>query len=244
MPDTRIADYASFLQDLSASGKDYFLEGGQAVNFWAEYFSARGADKRLSTFAPFTSKDCDVWVSHAAFLYLRGKKDGGRMILGSSPADGQLGVFSITSSPPIRVDIMTNVYGVPEGKIKHLKDRALVIGGIRVIDPLYLFQSKCHCLLGLNQAGRQDEKHVRMLCCLVGEHLGGLLDEAIAGGLTQRALINEVKFLQRMLRRGIIKQALAQIGVEPMYLIPVERLSGSGLTTVVRFAEATFEAEA
>ena len=56
MPETRISDYASFLRDLGSSGADYFLEGGQAVNFWAEYFSAKGAEDVLSQFAPFTSK--------------------------------------------------------------------------------------------------------------------------------------------------------------------------------------------
>lgn len=48
MPETRISDYVSFLRDLGASGTDYFLEGGQAVNFWAEYYSAKGAGDLLS----------------------------------------------------------------------------------------------------------------------------------------------------------------------------------------------------
>lgn len=33
MPETRISDYAAFLRDLGASKADYFLGGGQAVNF-------------------------------------------------------------------------------------------------------------------------------------------------------------------------------------------------------------------
>jgi hypothetical protein len=37
--ETRIADYLDFLGDLGASKADDFLGGGQAVNFWAEYFS-------------------------------------------------------------------------------------------------------------------------------------------------------------------------------------------------------------
>ncbi len=38
MPETRISDYAAFLRDLGASNTDYFLGGGQAVNFWAEFY--------------------------------------------------------------------------------------------------------------------------------------------------------------------------------------------------------------
>ncbi len=55
--DYRIADYLDFLTDLSGTGKPYFLEGGQAVNFWAEYFSAKDFPGGLAQFRPFTSKD-------------------------------------------------------------------------------------------------------------------------------------------------------------------------------------------
>lgn len=188
---------------------------------------------------PFTSKDCDVWVSYAAQQYLRSKKEGGRLIAGDSPADGQVGVFSIEGSPPMSVDIMTNVYGVPEKKIKHLRDRTLVIEMIRVINPIYLFQSKCHCLLGLDQTGRQDEKHMRMLCLIVLEHVEGLLNETIAGNITQRNFINELNFLQKILKRSQIKLALAQIGVDSKTLIPIEELKKSKLTKVLRFVDAT-----
>jgi hypothetical protein len=57
MPETRISDYAAFLRDLGASKADYFLGGGQAVNFWAEYFSNKGAGAAIERYRPFTSKD-------------------------------------------------------------------------------------------------------------------------------------------------------------------------------------------
>jgi hypothetical protein len=118
------------------------------------------------------------------------QKDG-RLIPGSSPADGQVGVFVIDGSPKVSIDIMTNVYVIPQARLKQLMERSLAIQGIRVIDPIFLFVSKCHCLLGLDQTDRQDEKHLRILRFLIPEHLKGLIEEAIAGHLTQRALINE-----------------------------------------------------
>ena len=48
MPETRVGDHLVFLKDLGKSGADSFLEGGQAVNFWAEYYSAKGARRFLS----------------------------------------------------------------------------------------------------------------------------------------------------------------------------------------------------
>jgi len=240
MPETRFSDYLAFLEDLGASGAPYILEGGQAVNFWAEYFSARGAGESLQPFQPFASKDCDVWASYAALQYLRSKKDGGRFVGGTSPADGQVGVFTIDGPPKRTVDIMTNVYGVPQAKLKQMLERSLVIQGIRVIDPTFLFQSKCHCLLGLDQTDRQDEKHLRMLCVLVPAHLSGLVDEAIAGRLTQRALINELKLLQKVLKTNRVRRGLKQIGSNPDDLVPVGKLTQSGLPKIMRFAETTY----
>ncbi len=236
MPETRFSDYVSFLQDLEASGVDHFLEGGQAVNFWAEYFSAIGAGEDLLPFLPFTSKDCDIWASYAALQYLGAKKSGGRLRTGSSPADGQVGIFTMDGSPPMTIDLLSNVYGIPQSKSKQLKERSLVILGIRVIDPIFLFQSKCHCLLGLDQVGRQDEKHLRMLCFIVREHQEGLLSETIADRLSQRALINEVKLLQKLLKTSCVRRALEHIGVDPRILIPIDMLHMSGLTKVARFA--------
>jgi len=242
MPATRITDYLSFLKDLGASGADYFLEGGQAVNFWAEYFSAKGAGKVLAPFQPFTSKDCDVWASYSALQYLRSKKEG-RLIAGSSPADGQVGVFVIDGSPKMSIDIMTNVYGIPQGRLKQLIERSLAIQGIRVIDPIFLFVSKCHCLLGLDQTDRQDEKHLRLLRFLIPEHFKGLIEEAIAGHLTQRALINELKLLQTILKTNRVKRALQRIGSEALDLIPLKQLEQSGLLKVVRFSKTAYGSE-
>jgi hypothetical protein len=242
MPATRITDYLLFLKDLGSSGADYFLEGGQAVNFWAEYFSAKGAGEVLAPFQPFTSKDCDVWASYAALQYLRSKKEG-RLIAGSSPADGQVGVFVIDGSPKVSIDIMTNVYGIPQARLKQLMERSLAIQGIRVIDPIFLFVSKCHCLLGLDQTDRQDEKHLRILRLLVPEHLKGLIEEAIAGHLTQRALINELKLLQTILKTNRVKRALQQIGSDAVDLIPLKQLEQSGLLKVERFSKTAYGSE-
>ncbi len=74
--ETRIADYLDFLGDLGAANAPYFLEGGQAVNFWAEYFSNKGAGESIERFRPFTSKDCDLWVSYAAFRHIESTTRG------------------------------------------------------------------------------------------------------------------------------------------------------------------------
>jgi hypothetical protein len=241
MPETRISDYAAFLRALGASKADYFLGGGQAVNFWAEFYSGRNAEAYLTSFRPFTSKDCDIWVSYDAFQYIRTKTGIGKLVVGTSPADGQLGILSLDTSPVVTVDLMTSVYGVPQETLPRLMERALVIGEIRVIDPIFLFQSKCCCLLGLDQIGRQDEKHVRMLTFVLPAHFESLLGEATEGRITQRALINELKLLKRILKLQKVRQALQNIGTDPATLFPAKQLRSCGLATVESFATSAFK---
>ena len=236
MTETRISDYAAFLQDLGESKADYFLGGGQAVNFWAEFYSARDGRDDLLAFRPFTSKDCDIWVSYAAWKYIRSKVGIGKLVEGTSPADGQLGILSLNTSPVISVDLMTSVYGVPQDVLPRLMERSLVIGEIRVIDPIFLFQSKCCCFLGLDQIGRQDEKHVRMLVFVIPAHFQSLLGEVTKGNITQRALINELKLLKRILKLQKVRQALQNIGADPATLFPTKQLLSCGLATVEHFA--------
>jgi len=236
MPETRISDYAAFLRALGASKADYFLGGGQAVNFWAEFYSGRNAEAYLTSFRPFTSKDCDIWVSYDAFQYIRNKTGIGKLVVGTSPADGQLGILSLDTSPVVTVDLMTSVYGVPQETLPRLMERALVIGEIRVIDPIFLFQSKCCCLLGLDQIGRQDEKHVRMLTFILPAHFEGLLGAAIGKRITQRALINELKLLKKIIKLQKVRKALQTIGTDPANLFPTKQLRSCGLATVESFA--------
>ena len=141
---THILDYVTFLRDLGKTNEPYFLEGGQAVNFWAEFYSASARADGLHEFLPFTSKDCDIWIGWAALKYFQAQK-GGTFTKGDDPADGQIGVFTIDEIPPRTIDVMSAVYGIRPSKNDILLERAPCVNGITVLDPLNLFRSKCHC---------------------------------------------------------------------------------------------------
>lgn len=69
--ETGIEAYLDFLQSLSECGDNYFVEGGQAVNYWAEYIDAENPVQPLEMLRPFTSKDCDVWINHTTWERLK-----------------------------------------------------------------------------------------------------------------------------------------------------------------------------
>jgi len=148
---TTVFDYHPFLTRLSHSGIDYFLEGGQAVNFWAEYYSAKNRGSELDDLKPFTSEDCDLWVSHVAWKHFQ-QEEKGNLTESSSPVDGQLGILRLGKEPSLIVDLMGHVYGFPAGHSKvyaDLMERAAEINNILVLDPVSLFRSKGACLHGL-----------------------------------------------------------------------------------------------
>ncbi|MCX8495989.1 MAG: hypothetical protein ORN51_07385 [Akkermansiaceae bacterium] len=52
-----IAAYLDFLQSLRQCGDTYFVEGGQAVNYWAEYIDSENPARPLEMLRPF---DCHL----------------------------------------------------------------------------------------------------------------------------------------------------------------------------------------
>ncbi|MES2439559.1 MAG: hypothetical protein V4584_10855 [Verrucomicrobiota bacterium] len=232
--------YLDFLKSLRESGAIYFMEGGQAVNFWAEYVDSSNPSQPLRLLRPFTSKDCDVWISHITWERLK-RNPGGKLRKGTSPSDGQLGILTLNDDPLRVVDLMSNVYGIPSREYPRLLERVIDNGNIKVIDPLHLFLSKCHCLLGLDQSDRQDERHVRMMALIVPEYLSFLIDSIDGENLKERAILKEIKLLKKMLGTSACRRALKQLDLDPATLIPWSKLETCGLEVLAAFARTRRE---
>jgi len=225
--------YLGYLKSLRESGAEYFLEGGQAVNFWAEYIDAQIQGRPLSPMRPFTSKDCDIWVSNGTWEIL--KRDPA-VRKGSSPADGQLGILTLSEEPPRVVDVLQSVYGISVEEYPRLMVRALDDGTVRVIDPVYLFLSKCHCFLHLPQADRQDERHVRMMAMILPEYISLLIDDAEAAIISDRNLLKEIKLLKKISSSGPCRRAMQALEIKSQSLIPWDRLARSQSELLSKYA--------
>ena len=133
---------------------------------------------------------------------------------------------------------MSGVYGIRQEELARLCERAPVFNGVKVIDPVFLFRSKCHCLLGLNQSARQDARHVRMLALILPEYLTLLIAEAEEGKLGDRVLLKEIKLLRKILGTNACRRALGQLEIAPDSLTPWSRMETSGLETLAAFAHS------
>jgi hypothetical protein len=155
----------------------------------------------------------------------------------SSPADGQLGILTLSKEPPRIIDILQSVYGIDVREYPRLMQRALDDGTIRVIDPIYLFLSKCHCFLHLPQADRQDERHVRMIAMILPEYISLLIDDADLGNLPKRDLLKEIKLLKKITSLGACRRSMQSLGIESQTLIPWEKLAQSQSDLLVNYAK-------
>jgi hypothetical protein len=117
-------------------------------------------------------------------------------------------------------------------------ERAPVFSGVKVLDPIYLFLSKCHCLLGLDQGGRQDERHVRMLALILPEYLSLLIASADSEKLSDRAILREIKLLLKILGTNTCRRVMAQLEIDPDSLIPWKRMESCGLKSLEVFVQA------
>lgn len=168
-------------------------------------------------------------------------EESDRLVSGSSPADGQLGLLTLQESPLRVVDLLSGVYGIRQEDLARLCQRAPVFNGVKVLDPIYLFLSKCHCLLGLDQSGRQDERHVRMLALILPAYLSLLIDSAEAEKLTDRAILREIKLLLKILSTSACRRAIARLEIDPDSLIPWKPMETCGLPAVEDFVQARWK---
>ena len=222
------------LQVLAKSGHPHFLEGGQAVNVWAEVYSPRVP--ALAELSPFTSKDCDVWASYGLFQALEHDQLlPGKLIKSDSPLDGQLGILQL-QAPPRIIDFLQSVYGLNESELQRATRRMLVVSGVHVLDPLYLFKGKCHNFIDLDQAGRQDRRHLEILKLVIPMHLDSALEQACKNTISERDLINEIKLLLNFKKDSRVREALVKQDCTLFDLLPVGRLARCRLAKVEHFA--------
>lgn len=212
------------------------MVGGQAVNFWAEVFDQCGDRQELPALRPFTSKDCDVWVGSSLWHQLKTtKKD--QLICSQSPAAGQLGILKLDENPALIIDFQSGIYGFRPHEQKKLHDRALMFDGVKVIDPISLFRSKCHCFLHLDQTDRQDERHVRIMALVLPEYLSLLADKVETGDLPARSLIREIKWLQKTTKLSACQRTMKSLHLDTNTLTPWARLKNSSSEALQRHFE-------
>jgi len=184
------ADFARLL----ATEVPVLLVGGQAVNLWALYYKDRTAD-----LAPFVSRDADVLGDRETLKEL-GRLAGTKpQFFPMKPPSNEVGVVIAgdAGGGAMLIEVLRHVRGPANAQLQD-PVYTMILGEtpVRVPGPIALLQAKLANLAEINQSGRQDGRHVVILCRLMPAYLEDLRAAAAAGRLEERKLIG---FLERLL---------------------------------------------
>lgn len=208
--------------------------GGQAVNIWALYYLKKRP--QLNEFAPFLSKDCDIFVPKggeeeiardSGWHLVRakgGKASPVRAFLKSKDAVGN----------SLLVEVLWTVYGMESDDLKKHADLDIDGLRVRVLTPPVLLKGKIENMQKLPQAGRQDLKHVRILIGCVAETIAENLLDLELGNIKSRSVIRLLEYCRSVVTSpGAIRLARTE-GLDWNHAFP-PRLSRTPSPQVERF---------
>jgi hypothetical protein len=235
---TGFADYLDLLRVFDEREAEALIVGGQAVNFWAEVFEEE--EPELQKYRPFTSADLDLHrpdLSAQRLLRARaGNVEAERDPFGKA--------FTIVSHTFLiqgkegRVSAVDDLKTVPGLQPDEVKKGTLVVefSGVRlrVLNPIACLKAKLHNVGAIDQRGRQDEKHVRILIPCARAFLRRLVVEAHSSGNCRPALNALQQLLLWTSDRETIKVARAH-GFALLQTVPLADLTRSHHPKLVNF---------
>ena len=199
---------------------------GQAVNFWAERFSAH--EPKLAALHPFTSSDLDLLgaIANAYRLAEEAHAPLEEPLKRKSGASPVVANVSVATGNVIRsVQFLRHVRGVTNDEITQ-NAIPFKVGKVKVYfaDPIATLKAKLHNLVGLEQEGRQDAKHIEVLCLCIPLFLAGQLRAADRTDAAARESLRSIQRVLKLSASPIARRIPTEIRFDWTKLIPVERL--------------------
>jgi hypothetical protein len=235
---TGFADYLDLLRVFDEREAEALIVGGQAVNFWAEVFEEE--EPELRKYRPFTSADLDLHrPDPSARRLLRAR--AGNVEAERNPFGKAFTIVSHTfliQGKEGRVLAVDDLKTLPGLRPEEIKKGTLVVefSGVRlrVLNPIACLKAKLHNVGSVDQRGRQDEKHVRVLIPCVRAFLRRLIAEAHSTGNCRPALNALQQLLLWTSNRELIEAARAH-GFVLLHTVPLADLTTSHHPKLVNF---------
>lgn len=184
-------DFVSVL----ATEESLFLVGGQAVNLWALYYIERTSD-----LSPFVSRDLDVLGDRETLRKIAGIAGVKPQFFSLRPPTNEVGVIIAKGidGQPLAVEVLSCVHGITNEQLCH-PDYTIGIGESGVMahvpGPIALLQAKIANAADFSQAGRQDNRHVRILAKLMPAYLADIQNSVADGRIKERDMLNLLEHL-------------------------------------------------
>ena len=221
------SDLREIYRRLLDANVEFVVVGGQAINLWSQHYRLDGnlPEAAWQELEPFTSRDLDC---------LGGSVDAAEAARALSAEVTFYDPFSRAWTPnsgtltvpvgerELTIHFLHSVHGANRDEVRRTA-RAIPLDGkeLRVMHPLVCFESKVDCLLGLDQHGRQDLKHVKLGCLITRAFLHSRIDGAA------RDVLDAV---ERVMRLGTSEAGLRvwlQFEVECESALPISAIEAA-----------------
>lgn len=227
-----ISEFEAVIRAISKQRNEHVvLVGGHAVNVWAHTFQKQLGEK-LEPHGALMSGDMDIYGTRGALLSLH--KDLGGQLLLSGPREIIDGTIIIGEGPDTRdIDVLRTVNGLPPIEAKDTVTLNVCGYDIAVLFPHLLLQGKLENALHLDQKGRQDVKHVKILALVLPEFLKMTLDLTNPG--KERDVLKLLRDVLKVLASENARAFSKLYGLSFNEAMPPSLFTRSSLPRIVRF---------
>lgn len=196
MPDHLPGEFAAVFADPAQPT----IIGGQAVNLWAEFYSARAPE--LAAFRPFVSKDGDVWADRRTVVAIR-DRTGWKCQFYDEPRTHAVALLTKEipgTDEPLRVEVLKDVYGLThEDLAKSAVIHSAQSGNVRLLEPAPLLKGKIATLASFKVTERpNDARHIRLLIPITRLNFADRVMAAESGTITERDAIASIRYFANL----------------------------------------------
>ncbi len=165
--------------------------GGHAVNLWASYYAPRGDDE-LRRFAPYVSKDGDIFLRDKDLARAVAAASGWKFRNNPEVRSPVLGhIYLEKEGRELTVDVLRTVRGLTEADLNATETIRLGDGrSYSVPAPEVVLKAKLANLESITQENRADQRHVRILVVWCRHYLADLYQAALNRQISERDAVD------------------------------------------------------
>jgi hypothetical protein len=236
MPDERPATAFSDVADVVSVKTDDQLPlvvGGHAVNIWALAFYSR-LGLQLQPYAPFTTKDLDLWGPRKILDTLAQKYNV--EITLSPPRSPGVGYVVIPKGPlRLKVELLTGVNGIRRIEEQNGVQLSILGTKVRVLDAISCLKAKIANAADIDQSHRQDVKHVKIMKLCAQEFTVDMIAQGNQGRISERLAVNYLEDLRETLSSSKAEMVSRKWDIVFDDVIPLDAIRQSTMEKVQNF---------
>jgi hypothetical protein len=195
-PSTKPEDFDEVIQRPGV-----LVVGGHAVNLWASYYAPRG-DPTLVQYAPFRSKDADIFVREKEQAIDLANSAGWKFRNNPEPRTTVLGhIHTVKHGQELTVDVLRSVQGLTEADLSAVETVQFEGGkNYSIPSPEIMLKAKLSNLANIEQVDRPDLRHVRIMIVCCRHYLTDVYQAVLSREIAERDAVDRFMDTLRIIR--------------------------------------------